>query len=296
MKPFASPLTAALVLAAACAGTQAAQTADFLLLASPRGYTIYDQYEQGLSDAERASLVPGAPLQLVKADDRLGDQITSAMRLLFDGRILYILTDEKGNPTGGSGTERRDLLKGCGVAGDTVTVIAAAGLKLAERSAGGGRMVTASKGERLVLVFSYRDQYYVLRTVGGRRYGWCPRLSASSWRKVAAAAMVAADTSLAAMAREQLKGRIASANETYRRYFEGFNQATGEAKSAPLWRAAADGAEMRWTLAGPRQYAEQLSGSTRWLVQDLEGILVGTGYTAAYENGEVAVRRRVVTP
>jgi hypothetical protein len=98
------------------------------------------------------------------------------------------------------------------------------------------------------------------------------------------------------MTREQLRGRIAAANETYRQYFERFNQSTGEAKSAPLWRQAADGAEMRWTLAGPRQYAEQLSGSTRWLVQDLEGILVGTGYTAACENGEIAVRRRVVTP
>ena len=48
-------------------------TADFLIVSDPRIYTIYDQYQQPLSSADKTSLGSYAPFQVVEKDVLIGE-------------------------------------------------------------------------------------------------------------------------------------------------------------------------------------------------------------------------------
>ncbi|MBD3241823.1 MAG: hypothetical protein GF331_14640 [Chitinivibrionales bacterium] len=283
---FRNHTLALLVFAAAARGVE---RADFAIIESFDRLTVYNRYEQPLSEHERRSFLPFAPLRIRERDQVLGDMITRALSFTHKGETYYAL---HGHDGGRVDKRFRRILTGCTVLDDTVVVTASNKVRFTP-SLPNVRTLYLPKGERLARVFRSGNRCYVLRLGDRPMYGWSPARSA--WRAPREADDLD-DGTMSVGLRQRLLGRIDQINETYAQFFGHFSELTGEHRSVPVWMPAEQGADrLSWRLSKPYGNDERLTRSTRYLIEDLEGMLLGKPYTVTFSNGVLAVVPRAPT-
>jgi hypothetical protein len=282
----------ALFLIFAFAFSFSQKTADFLVLESPQKYKILDQYQQSLSESGRAAFAAGTPLQIINSDDVLGDQITHALQGSFDGKTWYLQKDDAGNLSAGADAkENRYVYKGCEIGQDTVEVLKDKAIALSEIGAAGSGPLFLSRQERVTRIFRYGNQWYLRRPGRNARYGWSSFSNSGAWRRVIAAAAAGVDTGISDYLEGRLVERFRNANDTYRQYFQHFNAVTGRDKTIPVWRWDLEpGKVIHFVLNAPYQTGSELDESTRYLVRDLENMLIGKQYDVVCEKGDITVK------
>jgi hypothetical protein len=271
-----------------CCTAITAKTADFVLLKSPQVLTIFNQYEQPLSSEEKALLSSNVPMQIVQVDVRLGDQITRAMQCGFEQKTYFLIKNENKELPGALGNVQ--ILKNCAILDDTVEIIGDAA-RFSSEFPSRVFNIPLKKGAVVVLMFRFNN-IYALRTIGpGARYGWCPISTQGEWRKKASA-QISVDTALSSSIREELLGRIEATNESYKKFFDAFNRKTNSQKIVPEWKQLTTGSELRWRFNAPYDHIDELSESTKILIEQLRDILIGKPFTAVYEDGELTISPR----
>jgi hypothetical protein len=267
------------------------KTADFLILADPQKYTILDQYQQPVSESGRAAMAAGTPLQIISSDDMLGDQITHALSGSFDGKTWYLQKDDAGNLAGVETKESRRIYKGCEIGSDTVEIIKDKALAFSEIAPGAGTGTHfLNKQEKVVRIFRNKDQWYLRRRSGrNAQFGWTSFSNPGAWRRVTVVAAV--DTGISDYLQGRIVERFRTANDTYRQYFEHFNKVTGKDKTVPVWRwDMGQGNAIHFFLNAPYRTGSGLEESTRYLVRDLENMLIGRLYDVVCDKGDVIVK------
>jgi hypothetical protein len=266
------------------------KTADFLILINPQKYTILDQYQQPVPESGRSAFVAGTPLQIISSDDMLGDQITHALAGSFDGKTWYLQKDESGNLTGMDPKESRRIYKGCEIGSDTVEIVKDDAIAFSEIAPGAGAHFL-NRQEKVIRVFRNRDQWYVKRSGRNARFGWSSFPASGAWRHVVAA-VAAVDTGISGYLQERIVERFRTANDTYRQYFGHFNTVTGKEKTLPVWRwDLGQGKVVHFYLNAPYRTGSELDESTRYLVRDLENMLIGRRqYEVVCEKGDIIVK------
>jgi hypothetical protein len=263
----------------------AAKTADFIVLLSPKALTIFNQYEQPLSASEKSQLSPCIPMQIIQTDVHLGDQITRAMQCNFEQKTVYVLKDEQGEIINGKGNVQ--ILKACTIIEDTVEIVKDRTVLFSPQFPVVPSSGMLKKGEILVVLFRSGSTCAVRLDRPAGRYGWCPATSQSAWRTTVTTSVV--DTTLSPLVRDELNARIERANDLYKKFFDEFNRTTGMQKSVPAWKPVTNGPGLRWTLNDPYDRTGELNESTGRLVDELRDILIGKPFSAVYENGELTV-------
>lgn len=265
------------------AAASVAERADYAIIESFDRLTVYNRYEQPLSEREQRSFLPYAPLRIHERDQVLGDMITRALSFTYDGETYYALHSHDGSR---AESKFRRILAGCTPIGDTVVVTKPNAVRFTP-SLPNVRTTYLPKGERLARVFRSGNRCYVLRLGAKPMYGWAP--VRSSWR-AANAADERDDGTMPIGLRKRLLGRIDQINETYGQFFGHFNELTGEHRSVPAWMPAEQGVDrLSWRLSKPYGTDARLRRSTQYLIQDLEGMLLGKPYTVTYNGGLLAV-------
>ena len=266
--------------------------ADFIIIASPAEYAIYNQYEQPLSEDEKAVFVPYSPFMIVQKDMMLGDQITHALKFAFQQRMYYLLKDEDGKFTGEKQNSGRKILRGVELIEDTIESLAG-GLTMAS---GEGMSVVIPKGTRMERIFRSGPRYYCAAIFGRTTYGWSSLEPRYAWRNVdkgiSAGIPARADTGLSEMLRQRIMARFASANDSYKAFFYHFNSMSGDEKAVPGWCCEKNGSRMVCRLTGSPSNNNQLSESLKVLEQDIGNLLMGTDFKAIGVNGEIVIEKR----
>jgi hypothetical protein len=263
-------------------------SADFLILSQPHDYTIFNQYQQPLSDAEKKLLAANAPLQIVNDNEILGDQITHALRFVFDGKTWFIQKDETGNFTGDKGKQFRQVLKKCAIIGDTVQILADRAVSFSEKYPPGAEAGWLKKGEQVIRLFSYGGSYCVKRSGAKTQYGWGRFGAKNGWKRLEQ--VVEKSQGITGILTERVIARFKSANETYAEYFVHFDKLTGQEKTVPAWRCEVQGNEVHCSLNAPYTSTSRLDESTQYLVRDLENMIIGKQYDVLYEKGEIIIK------
>jgi hypothetical protein len=263
--------------------------ADFIIIASPKEYAVYNQYEQPLSEDEKAFFVPYSPLRIVKKDMILGDQITHALTFTFKQRMYYLLKDEDGKFTGEKQNSGRQVFfRGVELIEDTIESLTG-GLTMAS---GEGMSVVIPKGTRMERIFRSGPRYYCAAIFGRTTYGWSSLEPRYAWRNVDRGISARADTGLPEMLRQRIMARFASANESYKAFFYHFNSLCGDEKAVPRWCCEKSGSRMICRLTGSSSNNDQLSESLKILEQDIGNLLMGTDFKAIGVNGEIVIEKR----
>ena len=271
-----------------CTASFSQPTADFLILSQPRDYTILNQYQQPLTDAEKKLFVPNAPLQIVKENEILGDQLTHALRFAFDGKTWFIEKDEAGNFTGDKGKQFRQVLKKCAIIGDTVQILADRAVSFSEKYPPGLESGWLKKGELVMRLFSCGGSCCVKLPGAKNEYGWSRFGAKTGWKRLEQGAEK--PQGLTGMLTERIIDRFKAANKTYADYFSHFDRLTGQEKTVPVWRCEAKGNEVHCSLNAPYAATSQLDESTQYLVRDLENMLIGKQCDVRYEKGEIFIK------
>jgi hypothetical protein len=285
------PLLTAGVITAVITAAIAQGAADFIVIPDPLDYTIYNQYQQPVSEQEKAGFVPYSPFQIIDHDMMLGDQITRALKFDFQQKMFYLLKDENGKFTGEKSKTGHRVFHGAEPFEDTIEV---QGKGLAMVS-GAGRNVAMATGTRLVRVFRSGPRYYCAALLDRTIYGWSSLEPRSAWRKIehGDSEKIAAlrDTGLSEPLRKRILARFASANASYKVFFLHFNSLTGDERAVPQWRCESrEGDRLLCRLAGSN--GEQLSESSQFLAQDIGNMLIGTNFKVTSGNGEIDIQKR----
>jgi hypothetical protein len=265
-----------------------AETSDFAILESPRSFSMYNQFEQPITAGELAGFLPYSPLQIIRSDTRLGDQITRAMQCQYCQKTFFLLKDEKGGILGDK--NQLKLLKGCVLAGDTVEIVKGGSASFSEKlpSSTAARSMLP-KGTRLAVLFKYQNAYFVRLAPPAERFGWLPAPSREAWKRVKQTAQ-AADTAANDDLRGRLGARVEAANAQYKNFFDRFNAATGQQKSVPRWsETGVKTGAYSWILSEPYCRTGELDESTALLVGDLRDILIGKPFSVIHEKGRIIV-------
>jgi hypothetical protein len=267
--------------------------ATFFIAANPLSYSILNRYQQPLSGADRKVFLPYSPFQIVDENTTLGDQITPAMKVRLLDQDFFFVRDEKGKLVGEAKGSRDQSIKNCEPVDDSVRVLRNGSVILSQTFPTGHVRTSVHKDEVLVRVFKCRDRYYCLLTGAGerQRFGWCD-LPVHAVGPLHEHVAVEAPSAISPLIRSRVSARIRDANRTYREYFDYFNKLTSEQKSVPYWTCDTTGEQIRCSLNGGYNYAELLQESTKYLVQELRGMLVGEPLMVECTNGEVTVKLR----
>jgi hypothetical protein len=266
--------------------------ADFIVIPGPLDYTIYNQYQQPVSEQEKAGFIPYSPFQIIEHDMTLGDQVTRALKFDFQRKMYYLLKDADGKFTGEKSKTGRHVFRGVEPFEDTIEV-QGSGLAIVS---GAGRNVAMARGTRLVRVFRSGPRYYCAALLDRTIYGWSSLEPRSAWRKIehGVSEKIAAltDTGLSEPLRKRILARFASANGSYKVCFSHFNSLTGDERAVPQWRCESRDGRLLCRLAGSGSNGEQLSESSQCLAQDIGNMLTGTDFKVTCRNGEMDIQKR----
>jgi hypothetical protein len=285
------PVTLCSIVLVLCVNSFAQTSADYFLIADPQHYTVYDQYQQPLSAADMSLFAPYAPFQIMERDVVLGDQITHALKFMFRQRTFYLLKDDEHRFIGEKNKTDRQSFNGCAVLEDTVDVVGN-GLSV---TTGAGKSFRVAKGERLNRVFRNGQRYYVAAIGEHTRYGWSSLEPKSAWRKSASRVVAETGNDISGFSetlKQRILNRFSVANESYKACFSHFNTLTRDEKVVPQWRCECSGFRIRCELSGPYSTGDQLLESSQYLAQDIENILVGTGFGVVCKSGEMIIEKR----
>jgi hypothetical protein len=261
--------------------------ADILLLSHPESYTILNQYQQLVTATEKKMFVANAPLQIEAENEVLGDQITPALKFSFEGKIWFLQKDEKGILLGDKGKQNRQVLKKCAIIGDTVQITADKSIPFAEKGPFSVEAGFLKKGEQIIRLFSYNGVCCVKRPGAKSQYGWSRFGQNAGWKRQKQ--VVEKQEDLTDELTRRILLRFESANKTYKEYFTNFAELTRQEKTAPVWKCEVRKNEVRCTLNKPYTTTSLLDESTKYLLRDIENMLIGKHFDVAVENGSITV-------
>ncbi len=268
---------------------QAQQYSDFLIIEKPEAFTIFNQYAQPITNMEKKLFITFSPFQIVNEDEILGDQITTATRFSFHQKTYFLLKDDNGNYIGDNSNIYRKIFKNCKITGDTIQILKDKSVLFSEKYVSKRGSIYLESGDILIRLFKYRDSYYLIRTGKKSQYGWSTLSHTNSWKHVKES--VKRDLFiLSDSLRNRIISRLQSANEIYIKYFDYFNNMTGQNKTIPRWNWKIEGNTVSCYLKGAYNCAKQLSESTEYLIQDLENILLGKPFDIFYQKGQINIK------
>ena len=254
------------------------QHRDVLLAAHPERFTLLNHYEQTATPADRKEIRPYGPLVVLRQNARLSDGFTPCMEVEFRGTLFYLLTDTDGAlPPDASARFEKNVVW----MGDTMRVRPGADLQV-ERPEGGRSSI--GTGTLLELLFQSRGRSYVHSLDHPSLYGWMDaksvRLLARLQERLHPSAV--SDSSIEATVRM----KIDETNSVLRQLYRAFNHQTGEGLIVPRWTISARPGLLLCELANSRIPYEQ---STRYLENDIENTLLGTGVRIVQAPGSITV-------
>ncbi len=254
------------------------QRRDVLLVEHPGRLTVLNHYEQTASAEDRNILQPFAPIVVVNEHATLSDGFTSCVEVQCGGVPFYLLNDSRGGLPQDAGVR---IVRGASWIGDTMRVSGASALPVENASGSRTRIAPGALVERF---FEERGRIYVHPLATIDLYGWMERGQQGLLGRLKDAVRPAggADTSIEAIVRAKLD----ETNAVLRQLYQLFNGQTGRRLTVPQWTISIRPGLLRCALHDSRVSYEQ---STRYLDNDMENALLGTGARLVESPGSIAV-------
>lgn len=289
-------LLIAILLTFAMFAQPPAEKADFLIVEDPSYFLIYNKYQQRMTFRESARLLPYQPLQILEEDDFLSDGYTPCMKVKSGSEIYFVIKDREGNLVTESEPNYQQVFKNCTVLEDTAEVINGRVIFIAKiptyKSTLRSKKYFLEKGTQLLRLFS-KDGFVYVQNLGPETdFGWS-NLTANkqnSWWRIKKRTSPL-NTSIPPEISRKIEEKIREVNYIVEQLFSYFNQQSTQQKTAPRWEIEFTDTQITCSINDPA-FRENFPESTRYLLNSLENILLGTPYAVFYHQGEIEVLRK----
>ncbi len=274
------------------AAAQVEQRTDFLIIENPAELLIYNKYQQSVQLKDKLKFISYIPLQILNEDELLSDQITPALKFKLQNEIYFLIKDNQGKIINRDSNGYNKIFKNCAIINDTVQILADRAVLISQTPAwqpsSKNKRFYLKKDDYLLRLFKKKNAYYVLKLGNDVQYGWCQFRKNRSWRILEKDAD-GKNKLIPPYIREKITARIESANQTYSDYFKYFNQRLNRQKEIPRWVMEIEDNQIKCNLENDF-YMQKLTESARYLIHDLENILLGTNIALNYENGVIIIQ------
>jgi hypothetical protein len=259
-----------------------ARQADFYIVSDLSPLLINDQYEQPLTTDDKKGIYPYSPFQIINKKELLGDQITEAVKCFYEGAYYYLLKDENG---GIINAKKVSYLKQ--FSGSTIydTVESKRDITISQQYPSGGTRHTIKSGQLVTRIFKSNGYYFIGTLSTPRHFGWCSENTSFTASKAVQESRKIDYTAY----QNLIEKRLEAANEMYQSLFGYFNTMTNQDKAIPHWSLIIDGKVYRCILNGSKETISQIQHSTRYVVQDIENLLLGKPFSVNYSNNQITI-------
>ena len=264
------------------------QTADYLIAENPSNLTIYNKYQQHISDQLRDQFVPFTPFRIVHENEILSDQITLASRVLFNHQVLFLLKNEQERYSPENNGYIK-LFKNCEIYGDTIRVLKnlrVSTFKKPKELYKKNRHNYLQEGQLCKRIFKYRNLYYVKLMSDSTVFSWT-LLARNGWEINRQSNFSFTTVPEDLISRLQL--RIESVNQDYENMFNYFNKSYNQEKMIPNWNLEISENQIQGTLNDPSLKA-QLKNSNRYLMQDIDNIFLGSDFVPVFSDSSFTIK------
>lgn len=261
------------------------ERATILLAAEPDSLSLFNQYEQRLSQEERDHLEPFEPMYILRESALLSDGFTRCMSLEIAGVRFYLELDEKNKPLTTLPAGFLRIYRDVAVHRDTVRVLAANVFHLTIPA---GPRIRLGDDARLKRLFSSGQETYVLLLGKKRIRGWVrldPAKENVTWMVLRSAPTRGVPSSVA----DRIATRLNSINRRLEELYQLFGRESGTPRNAPQWQLRMNGEGLLCILSGDSTAHVH---SANLLAREFEGFLIGTTLGVTVRPGRIEIGQR----
>lgn len=278
-------------------GQSPGEISDYLVIEQPGVLRIYNKYEQQIEERDLRRFLPYQPLRVLESDGFLSDNFTACMHLEIEHQRYYLLKDEAGLINGERAGEQEYFSERLFI-GDTVAVKVPNRLFLVKvatfEKTPASRHYYLAENTRLRRWFSHpqKQSFYYVETLDGKKdYGWAflnSQRENISWFYPDKAETMST-TGLSAERVDRIRANVEAVNRQLQVLFTHYNNLRGQTRELPIWEIFETDEGLDCVLQ-PAVYQADLAESSRYLVNDIENILLGSGYNATQRENVVEIR------
>jgi hypothetical protein len=211
------------------------------------------------------------------------------MQVEIGDAVFFLLKDGDGNllHTGPAGFEK--TFSNVTPLSDTVVALKSRSVRFLPLS---GTARYLAPGERVIRAFRRGSSTYCRTTAGAQEYGWVDFTAAregTDWKPAVGAAP--AETSISPDILRKIGAKVDNVNGILAQLFTFFNRETHRNQEIPRWTVDRSDKEITCTLLGTTA-TDGFTQSTRYLVNDVETIVLGTGLAVTHSPGRIEVRQK----
>jgi len=261
-----------------------AERAEFILLYKAQSASLLNRFQQKLTVDEQNPFKGCVPLQLVNKNETLGDEITTAHRVLFRGQTYFLVSDKLPEIISKSVAEV-----------DTIQISSSNTAFLSENPDGTGNRQPLIEGEEYVRLFEYKGHVYLFEVKKGIKAGWSSPKS-STWKKTQKSSEEKSATvvRLSSLEQNRISELIENANKAYEEHFDHFNKQTGKRLIVPFWKCSSSETEYRCLFNGNKKIFESLMSSTEVLVHKITNVLLGRPFSIELIEQSIVISPKVM--
>jgi hypothetical protein len=267
-----------------------AQKADYLIAENPADLVIYNKYQQRLSGQVLDQFSAYTPFRIVEQDELLSDQISRASRVEYNNRILFILKDDENHYLQKNETGYIKIFNNCKMINDTIKITADHRINLFSRPEFQYRkseQQPLEKDQLCIRIFQHKQLYFIKVSGKNPVFGWTQLAGRPGWDVVKTDEIRL--TSIPDKLIFRLRIKIESVNREYQNFFSYFNRKYNQNKIIPKWELEISDHEISGKLNDPK-IAGQLQNSSRYLMQDIDNIFLGSELSVAYSDSAFTIR------
>ncbi|TFH01247.1 MAG: hypothetical protein E4H13_05440 [Calditrichales bacterium] len=256
---------------------------DFLIIENPAALVLYNQYEQRLSESDRAGFPSYSAWRILNENLLLSDQFTHTMKVAYDRQVYFFQVNTQGNLVNIDESGQIERIRGANLLADTIRITESNRLSL---QSGFDRLPLA-QGTLLQRIFTYKGRIFA-GILDSRVSGWVGENATPFWQ------VYHPDKNELAV-EQQIFSRIDKVVESYNLRFEKlFDHLNGQSvtrHAPPQWMADSAPGRLVYRIS-PAGYQDRFNQAQSYLIRELEDLLHGSDYSLEKDNASIVILKR----
>lgn len=252
---------------------------DFVLIENPAQLTIYNKFKQPITEKEKSLFASFKPLQIVKKSGVFNDGVRGYMEIELNNSIFYIVKLNDGDYYNKNASGEWFFYEDSKTFYDTIKIEKRTEYFNAKKNKTG----ILENDELLVRIFENNKELYC-KVIKSNKYVWIKNTKEIDFSIINNKRKTNKDIN--GEIKNKISQKFLESNALMEKLFNYFNKETNKNNKAPKWVVSYSKKEITATLANSN---DRFNNSIRYLANQIENIILGTGLKLKTESNKIII-------